>query len=324
MKGFRARLANPVPGVREVLRVARQGGFRPPKEPDADVPRSPRPHLPALGPGEASLTWIGHATFLVRMGGRAILTDPVWSQRLPGFIPRISAPGLAWEDLPPIDAVLLSHDHYDHLDMPTLRRLPRATPILAGLGTGPLLRRRGFSQVQELDWWQHTDVAGVRFTFVPAHHWGRRGAFDFCRRLWGGWVMEADGRKAWFAGDTGYGPLLRDIGRRCPGIEVAMVPIGAYDPRWFMRPVHVDPGEAVQATLDVGASRMATMHWGTFPLSREPRLEPPRLAAEAWAGAGMPAQDLWTLALGETRAWGPASPQIAGAVAQTQLLPPTR
>lgn len=283
------------------MRIMRTGGFR---GSTANADRIPvlRSGLPSLAPDTASWTWVGHASYLVRIGGANVLIDPVWSTKIPGTPPRLTPPGIAWADLPPIDAVLISHDHYDHLDAPTIKRLPRDTPILAGLGLARWFRRRGFTRVTELDWWQSAEVAGVRFDFTPTHHWSRRGPFDTCATLWGGWVITGpDGARTYHAGDSGYGPRFAEVGQRYPGIDVAMMPIGAYEPRWFMRPLHMNPAEAVQALDDLGARRMATMHWGTFVLTREPVDEPPQVARKEWASAGLDPENLWLLAVGETR-----------------------
>ncbi|MBN6040145.1 MBL fold metallo-hydrolase [Amycolatopsis sp. 195334CR] len=301
---YRDRLTSPLPGARELARVLRQGGFR---GSVAGADRIPvrRNGLPELAAGAASWTWVGHSTYVVRVAGRTVLTDPVWSTKIRGVPRRLTPPGLAWRELPPVDAVVISHDHYDHLDEPTIRRLPRSTPVLTGLGLGRWFRRRGFTEVVELDWWESAEVAGVRFDFVPAHHWSRRGLFDTCATLWGGWVLTApDGLRTYHAGDSGYGPWFAEIGERYPGIEVAMVPIGAYDPRWFMRPVHLDPAEAVRAFGDLGARRLASMHWGTFVLTREPVVEPYERIRREWAEAGLAPSALWALAVGETGVLG--------------------
>jgi len=306
-KDFKDRLTHPLPDRKAMWRILREGGFQNKEAGRVAhlVPRAADTTLPQLKPGQLSVTWVGHATNVVRLGGRTILTDPVWSPRLPGRSRRMTEPGIALEAAGKVDAVVISHDHYDHLDHKTILRLPRATPIFCGANTGPWFRKRGFTDVTELDWWETAGRDGVDYTFVPAHHWCRRGPFDTCRRLWGSWVMQARGpqgiRTVYFSGDTGYGPNFKEIGRRFPGIDVAILPIGAYEPRWFMAPVHTDPGEAVQAFLDLGAKAMSTIHWGTFVLTKEPFLEPPQRTREAWAKAGLPEERLWLLALGESR-----------------------
>ncbi|MGH3656393.1 MAG: MBL fold metallo-hydrolase, partial [Micromonosporaceae bacterium] len=186
----------------------------------------------------------------------------------------------------------------------------RDTPVLVPAGLGRWFRRRGFTAITELDWWESVTLAGVEFEFVPAHHWSRRTPFDTCRTLWGGWLFRGPDTAVYFAGDTGYGHWFGEIGRRHPDIELALLPVGAYQPRWFMKRVHLSPEEAVRACLDVGAPRMATMHWGTFALSREPLLAPLEESVAAWSETGRPAHDLWTLAVGETRMLAPrtASP----------------
>ena len=303
MGRFDDRLTEPLPGLRDMLRIARTGGFAGAqgKRPAVEVPRAPPGPLPEVPQGGMGLTWLGHATFLLRIGGLHVLTDPVLSDRLPGRIPRLSPPGIPFGQLPPIDAVVVSHNHYDHLDARTLKRLPRDTAVFVPLGLARWFRRRGFTQVTELDWWESARLGPAAFECVPVHHWTRRGPFDTNDTLWGGWVVSAGARKAFFGGDSAYGARFAEVGRRHPGIEVAMLPIGAYEPRWFMRGVHMDPDEAVQATADLGARRLATMHWGTFVLTREPVLEPPEKARAAWARAGRPREDLWDLPLGGSR-----------------------
>lgn len=265
------------------------------------MPISRRSSLPRAEPGQAVITWVGHASYVVQIGGLTVLTDPVWSRRIPGAPARVSPAGVDWAGLPPIDAVLISHNHYDHLDAPTIRRLPRSTPMLVPANLARWFWRRRFTDVTELDWWQSRRIGEVNFDFVPAHHWSRRALSDTCRSLWGGWVLTAADSRIYFAGDTAYGHWLGEIGARYRGIDLAIMPVGAYEPVWFMRTTHLNPEEAVQATIDCGATRMATMHWGTFILSTEPLLEPVERAAKAWANAGRPREDLWDLAVGETR-----------------------
>jgi L-ascorbate metabolism protein UlaG (beta-lactamase superfamily) len=268
----------------------------------AGVPVAPPGPLPPAGPGELSVTWLGHASALLRVDGVTALVDPVLAGGIPGARHRLTPPGLTPDALPPIDVLLISHDHYDHLDEPTIRALPRDTRVVAGANTGPWFGARGFTDVTELDWWDSVDVAGVTVSFVPAHHWSRRSPFDTCRRLWGGWVLTAsDGRAVYHAGDSAYGPAFARIGAAHPGIEVAAVPVGAYAPRRLLRAVHMDPDEAVRAVADIGARVMVPVHWGAFVLSGEPVTEPVERSRAAWAAAGRDRADLWDLAVGETR-----------------------
>ncbi|GHD61721.1 MBL fold metallo-hydrolase [Streptomyces goshikiensis] len=307
-RSFADRLTTPLPGVRAFARLAREGAFRPGPEGlrgIPDLPYEPAPLPPAV-PGTVSVTWAGHASWVLRIGGLTVLTDPVWSRRILGTPARMTPVGVRWEDLPRVDAVVISHNHYDHLDAPTLRRLPRDTALFVPAGLGRWCRRRGFTRVTELDWWESAELDGVRFAFVPAHHWSKRSLLDACRTLWGGWVLtdaRGSGRQVYFAGDTGYGHWFGEIGRRHPGIDLALLPIGAYAPRWWLRDVHADPEEAVRACLDLGARRMAPMHWATFVLSAEPVMEPLRRVRAAWARAALPREHLWDLPIGASRAF---------------------
>jgi L-ascorbate metabolism protein UlaG (beta-lactamase superfamily) len=271
----------------------------------AHVPVAAPAPLPAAVTGRLSVTWLGHSSVLLRVDGVTLLVDPVLAGGIPGARRRLTPPGLTPEQLPPIDALLISHDHYDHLDEPTLHRLPRGTRVLCGGGSAPWFARRGFSDVTELDWWEGVSVGGgdgVRVDFLPAHHWSRRGPFDTCRRLWGGWaVTAADGRTVVHAGDTGYGPFLTRIGARYRDVAVAVLPVGAYAPRRLLHGVHMDPAEAVRAASDLGAARMVPVHWGTFVLSGEPVLEPLERTRAEWARAGRARADLWDLPIGGTR-----------------------
>jgi L-ascorbate metabolism protein UlaG (beta-lactamase superfamily) len=258
------------------------------------LPRGPSPT------GDAWVAWLGHASFLLRLGGRTIAVDPVLSRRILGAGQRLTPPGL--DRLPPLDGLLISHNHYDHLDAPTVRTLPRSTPVLVPGGLGRWFHRRGFTAVTELDWWESARFGALEMTFVPAHHWSRRGLFDHCATLWGGWVLTVPGSlRVYHAGDSAYGPFFAEIGSRCPGVDAAMLPVGCYAPRWFMRTVHLDPEEAVRAAQDVGARVMVPMHWGTFRLSHEPVLEPIERTRAAWVAAGRDRADLWDLAIGESR-----------------------
>ncbi|MEV0368791.1 MBL fold metallo-hydrolase [Streptomyces sp. NPDC050636] len=307
-RDFTDRLTAPLPGVRALARIARDGKLRPAPEALREIqelPFEPGP-MPAVDGATVALTWAGHASWVIRIGGLTVLTDPVWSRKILGTPARVTPVGVRWEDLPAIDAVVISHNHYDHLDAPTLKRLPRETPLLLPAGLASWARRRGFTQVTDLDWWEAVELPApdgpVRFDFVPAHHWSKRTLTDTCRSLWGGWVLTAPGgRRIHFAGDTGYGHWFEEIGRRYPGIDLALLPIGAYDPRWMLRPVHTDPEEAVRACQDLGARALVPMHWSTFLLSAEPPLEPLRRVRAAWAAAGRPREDLWDLPVGASR-----------------------
>ncbi|ORT54846.1 MBL fold metallo-hydrolase [Streptomyces sp. CB03238] len=321
-RSFADRLTAPLPGVRAMARLAREGAVRPTAEGLRDIPHlpfEPQP-IPDVEPGTVAVTWAGHASWILCIGGLTVLTDPVWSRRILGTPARITPVGVRWEDLPPVDAVVISHNHYDHLDAPTVRRLPRDTPVFVPAGLGRWFRRRRFTHVTELDWWETAELhprggaegasaeggggrrAGVRFDFVPSHHWSKRTLTDTCRSLWGGWVIgDPDGHRVYFAGDTGYGHWFKEIGRRHPGIDVALLPIGAYAPRWWLRDVHTDPEEAVQAHQDLGARIMAPMHWATFVLSSEPVMEPLTRVRAAWEKAGLPRDHLWDLPVGASR-----------------------
>jgi len=267
------------------------------------IPYSPAATLPTVEDGQSAITWVGHATYVVQIGGRTILTDPVWSASIPGVRARLRPPGINFDAVGHIDAVVISHNHYDHLDAPTIRRLDRDTPIFVPGMLGAWFRRRNFRNVVELDWWETVTLDGVEIAFTPSHHWSRRGLYDSCKTLWGGWVFTTPSTSIYFAGDTGYGHWFGEIASHHPRIDVALLPIGAYEPNWFMKPVHMNPSEAVRACLDLGARRMATMHWGTFALSAEPLLEPPAKAVAAWLAAGQSREDLWDLAIGESRAF---------------------
>lgn len=260
-------------------------------------------------PGQAAVTFLGHASFLIRFhDGPTLLTDPIWSERCSPFSfagpKRVRAPGLAFEALPPIDAVLLSHNHYDHCDIPTLKRLHRrdAPRIITGLGNAALLARHGMRDVVELDWWRDAPLpGGARARFTPARHFAARGLHDRAHTLWGGFVVTAaDGGQIYFAGDSGWGAHFAEIGQRLGPFGLALIPIGAYAPRWFMQVVHIDPAEAVQAFQALRARRALAMHFGTFKLTQEGIDEPGTGLERARAAAGIPAEDFRLPGCGET------------------------
>jgi len=235
-----------------------------------------------------TVTWVGHSTFLVQLDGVNILTDPHWGDvtspvKFAGPR-RIVRPGLAFEHLPKIDVVVISHDHYDHLDDGTVRRLAREhnPRFFVPLGIKAWLAERGITNVVEMDWWEERTYRGVTFVCTPAQHSSGRTFRDQNMRLWSSWVARGRERKMFFAGDTGYTPELREIGRLGP-FDLALVPVGGYSGYEGSRhPNHVSPEEAVQLFEDVGGRLMVPMHWGTFDLNREPANEPPtRVLAEA-------------------------------------------
>ncbi len=283
----------------------------------AFVPRSGAP--PVVAPdaiwlrdnvrqGLPSVTWMGHASVLVQMDHVTLLTDPIWSDTaspIPWLGPRrFVSPPLPVAELPPIDAVVISHSHYDHLDLPTLRALAaRGTRFLVPLRVGAILRAAGVGPVDELDWWESRTIGDVVITCVPARHWSQRGLGDMNRTLWAGWVARGPTRTFWFAGDTGYTRLFAEIGERLGPVDLAAVPIGAYDPPAMMQPVHLNPEEAVQAGLDVGAQRLLGIHYGTFDLTDEPLGDPPRRFHAEAARRSMDDARIWTPPIGEIRAW---------------------
>ena len=262
---------------------------------------------------KASLTWIGHATFLIQFGGLNILTDPHFSERASPLSwagpQRVIAPAIAIEDLPEIDAIIISHDHYDSLDLPSIRTLAghnktRPLTIMVPLGIKPLLDDElelDSSPVVELDWAGTHQIQDVTFSAEPVQHWGKRSLFDTNRRLWASWVIERQGKRIFFAGDSGYTRHFKEIGQKYGQFDLALLPIGAYAPRWFMSGNHVDPEEAVKIHRDVRSKYSVAMHWGTFILTDEPLDEPPLKLAEALKKFHIDATSFEVYQHGETR-----------------------
>lgn len=305
--------------------AARQGLPPPPRvptprmAPDLDFLRA---NAAAGATMQPAVHWIGHATVLAQLGGLTLLTDPMFSERASPLSfagPRRHVPpGIALMELPRIDLVLVSHDHYDHLDEASVRPLqaqPGGPPLyVVPLGLGRWLAARGIRRVAELDWWQvhrHPGPAGeVDVMLSPAQHWSGRGLRDRMKSLWGGFAVFAPDCHLFFAGDTGYSRDFRDLRERVAqrqhaaaggGFDIALLPIGAYAPRWFMAPQHVNVAEAVKIHRDLGAKRSLGVHWGTFTLTDEPLDEPPRLLVEEARSAGLGPEEFFVLAVGETR-----------------------
>ena len=292
------RFHPPVPGERgfgDLLRWQKERARPAWHEVEAEPGPPPPRRLPL---GALRVTFVNHATVLLQAFGMNILTDPIWSKRcspLETIGPaRVRPPGIRFEDLPPIDAVLLSHDHYDHMDVPTLRRLERAFPqarIYAGLGNAAFLRGQHVRHVYDLDWWQEVRFGRATFIGVPAQHFSNRGFCDRNGTLFLGYVVRGAAGSVYFAGDTGYAPHFAEIRRRLGPLRLAVLPIGAYKPEWFMAPMHLSPAQALQAQADLGAPLAMGMHFGTFQLGDEGQDEAQQVRAERF----------WVLDFGEGR-----------------------
>jgi len=271
----------------------------------AQVPDVPRQPL-ARGSASAVVTFIGHATFLIQTAGGNILTDPIYSEHAGPWNRlgprRVRPPAISFDALPPVSTVLLSHNHYDHCDLHTLGMLAtRFDPlVVTPLGNGRFARAAGVRRIEELDWWQGAESSGFPITLTPAHHFSARGPFDRNRALWGGFMLTVHHAHIYFAGDTAYAPFFHDIRRRLGTIDLALLPIGAYEPRWFMQSVHMNPAEAVQAHLDLGASASIAMHFGTFQMTTEGIDEPVHALNQAREARGVGEGLFRTIGFGES------------------------
>lgn len=250
---------------------------------------------------QATITWIGHSTFLIQYGGLNIITDPVWAMRM-GFQRRLGMPGIPLDDMPDIDLILISHSHYDHMHIASIRRLyGRHTELIVPVGLRRRLARKGFRRIHELTWWEDLTFKGMKISFVPSQHWTRRTLFDTNTSHWGGFILEAgEGMPSiYFAGDSGYFRGFTEIGQRF-NIDIALMPIGAYDPEWFMTSQHTTPEEALQAFVDVRGKLMIPMHYGTFKLADDTAREAlDRLEADR-KRRGLPKDAIHLLHYGET------------------------
>jgi L-ascorbate metabolism protein UlaG (beta-lactamase superfamily) len=258
---------------------------------------------------DVTVTWLGHATALWQVGGLNILTDPHFTERaspLPFAGPkRLTKLPVALADLPRIDVVVISHNHYDHLDRPSVLALNKQAggpPLfIVPLGMDLWLKHEGITNVQRLDWWDSREVGGAKVTLVPVQHWSARSLFDRHETLWGGYVVQAGGYSMFYAGDTGYSPDFRDIGARFGSFDFAQIPVGCSDPRWFMKSQHVDADEAMQIHLDVKSRFSLGVHWGVFRLCDDPIDTPLDTLPKARARHNVPDATFALFALGETR-----------------------
>jgi len=263
---------------------------------------------------DSAITWLGHSSFLIQCDGLNILTDPIWSARASPVSfagPRRLVPvPIPLDRLPPIDITLISHDHYDHLDDTTIRRLISRYPRMrwcVPLAVGAFLKERGALHVSELDWWDEAEVLGITVGCTPAQHFSGRYPWNRNSTLWCGWTLAFARSKVFFAGDTALHPEFAEISKRFGPFDMAILPIGAYEPRWFMRPVHMNPEDSVRAFQQLtsgdssASSVMVGSHWGTFRLTDEPVIEPPVLTRVLWGEAGLDPTRLWIMQHGETR-----------------------
>lgn len=257
------------------------------------------------------ITFVNHSTFLIQLDGINFLTDPVWSQRVSPFSfigpKRMRPPGIDFDDLPRIDVILLSHNHYDHLDIPTLKRITQKhkPKIITPLGVRAFLEKKGIAATGDLDWWDEIKISkNLTIVATPAQHFSSRGMFDRDTTLWCGYVIKRNGGNIYFVGDTGYNDkTFKEIGERCYPIKVGLIPIGAYKPEWFMSPIHCSPKEAVQIHHEIKAEQSIAMHFGTFPLADEGEDDPLLALEEAQLNSGSQSKSFLTLKEGEAKSF---------------------
>lgn len=275
------------------------------KDLETQIGRLDHPQIAELRTNQSrtSITWIGHSTFLIQMDGMNILTDPVWAKRM-GVQSRMTEPGIKIEDLPSIDAVLISHGHYDHLDFPTIRKLKGDPVYYVPIGLGKDFLKRGYRKVHEANWWDTLKQGTLSFHFVPAQHWTRRGILDMNTSHWGGWVIEKGSslETVYFVGDTGYFRGFRDIAEKFHPNYVLM-PIGAYEPEWFMASSHINPEDAVKAFLELNGDYFIPMHYGAYRLADDTGPEALERLLDEWDRRQLAKEQLKTLLIGETL-WG--------------------
>ena len=278
------------------------------------VPDVPEGHLLDVGIAQQqmrkaqnpSVTWLGHASFIIRLGGKSVLTDPFLSEVAGplGFGPKRYVPSpLAGKDMPQVDVIIVSHNHYDHLDAPAIEsyRFKAATQVIVPLGMGPFFTERGYARVSEADWWQSWNQDDLTITTLPAVHFSGRGLFDRNETLWASFAIVSDEQRVWFSGDTANGPVFTEIGKRSGPFDLALIAIGAYEPRNIMQAAHATPEEAVEIARSVGAAKAIGMHWGTIRLTPEDPFEAPVRFRQAAIDQGFGEANAWILKIGETR-----------------------
>jgi N-acyl-phosphatidylethanolamine-hydrolysing phospholipase D len=311
-EGFRNLYAEKHPGGfwkwkrdqwREGLPKKPAGGYQfPLQRPNIDYLKANR--------SDATMTWIGHATLLLQMKGVNILTDPHFSERASPVDfagpKRVVAAAMSIEELPPIDIVVISHNHYDHLDAASVIKLDRRaqgkTQFLVPLGLKAWFDARKIENVIEMDWWDDKQANGLKVSFTPMQHWSKRTLTDTNQALWGGWLFSSDNYKFLFLADTGYSKDFQDIFERHGAVDLAAIPIGHYEPRWFMKIQHANPEESVRIMQDLHARQAVGVHWGTFDdLTDESLYDPPKALASALDAAQVPREKFWVLQHGETK-----------------------
>lgn len=245
-----------------------------------------------------SFTWIGHSTFLLQINGLNVLTDPVWAKRM-GFQKRLTEPGIPINDLPEIDVVVISHGHYDHLDFPTIKKLPGDPHYFVPIGMKSLFNRKGYRKVTEMSWWESTDHQGLTLHFVPAQHWTRRTMTDMNTSHWGGWILQGQNETLYFVGDTGYFSGFKEISERFT-IDTVFMPIGAYEPEWFMADSHISPEDSVKAFLELQAKQFIPMHYGAYRLADDTGPEALERLLNEWEKRQLPKEQLKVLLIGES------------------------
>ncbi len=272
-------------------------GKRVPDKWPSDLDQSVRENaIPSISRADTQITFVNHSTFFIQFNGQHILTDPIWSKRCSPFQwvgpKRQRPPGVMLEQLPQVDLVLISHNHYDHLDKPTIKKLNKKfnPKYLVPLGLKDLMLKWGCQNVVEVDWWDEVDINGIQFLSTPANHFSSRGTFDRNKTLWCGYILRSKSSKIYFAGDSGYSDIFREIGKREGPIDLSLIPIGAYMPEWFMSPIHISPLEAIQVHLDVMSKKSIAMHFGTFKLADDGPVRSTSVLKEGIKKAGLTSQ----------------------------------